>query len=125
MAACAMEGKFEELLSRLAADDEPRYALAELNNLLSSLARDEFQKAVAHADVRELPWLANYVAAGVEHASHLKAVAPPAWAGHVEPLEEPWFATPLKSLRLHLLRSSPVAFRRRNLFVDSSLGARV
>ena len=119
--------RFEELLSRLAAgDDEPRYALAELNDLLSSLARDELEEAVEHADVSGLsPWLANYVAAMVEHAGHLKGVAPPAWAGRVDPLEEAWFATPLKSVRLHLLRSSPVAFRRRNLFVDSSVGARV
>ena len=57
--------------------------------------------------------------------SHLKGVAPPAWTGRVDPLEAPWFATSLKTVRLHLLRSAPVAFRRRNLFVDSSVGARV
>ena len=36
-----------------------------------------------------------------------------------------WFASELKSLRLHLLTKSPAPFRRRNLFVDSTLGDRV
>ena len=119
--------RFQELFALLAAgDDEPRYALAELNDLLSSLARDELGEAVAHAQVTGLsPWLANYVAAMVEQACHLKGAAPPAWTGRVAPLEMPWFAAPLKSVRLHLLRASPIAFRRRNLFVDATIGARV
>jgi uncharacterized protein (DUF1778 family) len=119
--------RFEELLALLAGgDDEARYALAELNDLLSGLARDELRDAVAHADVARLsPWLANYVAAMVEQACCVKGVARPGWTGRVAPLETPWFATSLKSLRLHLLRSSLVAFKRRNLFVDSSIGARV
>jgi hypothetical protein len=36
----------------------------------------------------------------------------------------PFFATRLKSLRPHLLRTTPVAFRRRNIFADSTIGAR-
>jgi hypothetical protein len=43
----------------------------------------------------------------------------------VKPLERPWFASSLKSLRLHLLTASPPPFRRRNLFVDSTIGDRV
>jgi uncharacterized protein (DUF1778 family) len=119
--------RFEELLVRLGAgEEEPRYALAELNDLLSGLARSELEDTVAQADVSGLsPWLANYVTAMVEQAGYLKGVAPPDWAGRVDPLEAPWFATTLKSVRMHLLRSSPVAFRRRNLFVDSTVGARV
>jgi hypothetical protein len=38
---------------------------------------------------------------------------------------EPSFATEPPGLRLHLLRSAPVAFMRRNLFVDASIGDRV
>ena len=119
--------RFEELLALLAGgDDETRYALAELNDVLTGLARNEFRDAVPYADVSRLsPWLANYVAAMVEQACSVKGVAPPVWTGRVSALETPWFAAPLKSLRLHLLRSSPVAFKRRNQFVDSSIGARV
>lgn len=119
--------RFEELLALLAAGgDEPRYALAALNDLLTGLTRDELRDAVAHADVARLPlWLANYVAAMVEHACTLKRLQPPSWTGRVPALETPWFAVPLKSVRLHLLRASPVAFKRRNLFVDSTIGGRV
>ena len=121
------ERRFAELIGLLGrGDEEPRYALAELNDLLTGLGRDELRDAVAHADVARLsPWLANYVAAMVEQACAGKGVAPPGWAGRVAPLETPWFAAPLKSLRLYLLRASAVPFKRRNLFVDSSIGARV
>lgn len=119
--------RFEDLLASLGAEgDETRYALAELNDLLTGLARDELHDAVAHADLARLtPWLANYVAAMVELACARRRVPPPAWTSRVPPLDAAWFATPLQSLRLHLLRASPVAFKRRNLFVDSSIGARV
>lgn len=119
--------RLEEVLDQLAVDaDEPRYALAALNDLLSGLGRDELRGAVLYADVTRLsPWGANYVAAMVEEACHRSNVQPPEWTGRVAPLDSPWFAAPLRSLRLHLLRASPVSFRRRNLFVDSSIGARV
>jgi hypothetical protein len=41
------------------------------------------------------------------------------------PLAEPVFASSLQSLRLHLLVLSPAPFRRRNIFIDSTLGARI
>jgi uncharacterized protein (DUF1778 family) len=119
--------RFDELITALATgEDEPRYALAALNDLLSGLGREELKDGVRHAAVARLsPWLANYVAAMVDQACHAKGIHPPAWTSGVAPLETPWFAAPLKSLRLHLLSASPVAFRRRNLFVDATIGARV
>jgi hypothetical protein len=59
----------------------------------------------------------------VELAAHQKGVVPPAWVREVPPLDEPHFATPLEGLRL--LRASPVPFKRRNIFIDSSVGDRV
>jgi hypothetical protein len=35
------------------------------------------------------------------------------------------FCSSLQSLRMHLLTHSPPPFRRRNIFIDSSLGQRV
>jgi hypothetical protein len=61
----------------------------------------------------------------VEQASAVAGASPPDWTRRVKPLERPWFASPLKNLRLHLLAHSPPPFRRRNLFVDSSIGDRV
>jgi uncharacterized protein (DUF1778 family) len=118
--------RFEELLSILGSDEDHRYALAELNDLLTSLAPADLREAVAHAELEHLsPFLQNYVAAMVEHACYRQEVPAPQWTTRIAPLETPYFAAPLKSLRLHLLRASPVPFKRRNLFVDASLGARV
>jgi uncharacterized protein (DUF1778 family) len=118
--------RFHELLRLLREGADRRFVLAELNDLLASLAPVEFSDAVGTADLTGLsPLLRNYVAAMVEQACRLKAVTPPPWAGSVEPLERPHFASPLRSLRLHLLRASPVPFKRRNIFVDSSVGERV
>lgn len=89
------------------------------------MAPEELAAAVAEADLDGLsPFLRNYVAAMAELAAFRRGVAAPAWAREVEPLEEPWFAAPLRSLRPHLLRSSPIAFKRRNLFVDASVDDR-
>ena len=61
----------------------------------------------------------------IEYAATLKGTFPPAWTKEVPALERPWFASSLTSLRLYLLTNSPPPFRRRNLFVDSSVGQRV
>ena len=118
--------RFEEILRILCDEADRRFALAELNDLLSGLAPMEFHGTVHTADLAGLsPFLQNYVTAMVEHAARLKQVASPAWTRSVVPLPLPWFATPLRGLRLHLLRASPVPFKRRNLFVDASVGHRV
>lgn len=101
-------------------------AFAELSDVLAPLTGDALRDAVEHADVGRLePFARNYVAATVEHLCAHRGIEPPAWATETEPLREPWFATPLPRLRLHLIRTSPVVFRRRNLFVDSTALARV
>ncbi len=118
--------RFQELLALVRMGEDHRFVLAELNDFLSALPPDEFRSAVASADLTSAsPLLQNYVAAMVEQAGFLKGVIPPAWTTRVHPLEDPYFATPLKSLRLHLLRAAPVPYKRRNLFVDSSIGDRV
>ena len=114
------------LLAQVANERSRSHALAALNDLLTGLAPDAFNAALDDADPGALPPLwQNYVAAMVELAASRQGVPPPPWVADVEPLEEPWFATPLKRLRPHLLRASPVPFRRRNLFIDASLGDRV
>ena len=114
------------LLEALRGDDQPGFALAELNDLLSGLTPGELAGAVEDADLSGLtPYLQNYVAAMVELAAHQREVQPPLWVHNVAPLKEPRFATSLTGLRLHLLRSAPVPFKRRNIFIDSSVGDRV
>jgi hypothetical protein len=119
--------RFAELLTLLRSGAEDHgYVLAGLNDLISGLAPGELRDAVEHADLSGLSdFLQNYVAAMVEQGCYLQGVPPPGWTMRVTPLEQPYFATSLKSFRLHLLRASPVPYKRRNIFVDAGIGARV
>ena len=120
-------GRFRELTEALARQpSQRRYALAALNDLLTETPAEAFREAVAEPPTDRLdPWAANYVAAMVETAAHRHQVMPPAWTLAVQPLTRPAFGSPLESLRLHLLLAAPPAFKRRNIFVDSSIGDRV
>jgi uncharacterized protein (DUF1778 family) len=120
--------RFETIIAALATADDHRYVLAELNDLLTGLNTRALSAAVESVPVAfdSLdPFPCNYVAAMVEQACARAGVAPPSWAARVPPLADPYFATPLRSLRLHLLAASPVAFRRRNIFIDTGVGGRV
>lgn len=117
--------EFRALVAAVGSGRQHRAALAVLNDFLWALSPAAFARAVEEPPSVLPPFEANYVAAMVETAANRKRVAPPAWTQDIPPLREPWFASSLKSLRLHLLCESPVAFRRRNLFVDSTVGDRV
>ena len=120
------ESEFQELCGELAARPEARrYSLAHMHDLFARLGSRDFSLAVREPPaVRLLALEANYVAAMIEYAAHDKEVRPPDWATAVPPLAEPWFGAPEQSLRLYLLTNSPPPFRRRNLFIDSSVGDR-
>lgn len=114
------------LVRRLHDDEADRFTLAEMNACLSALAPAEFADAVAAVQVAGLsPFLQNYVAAMIEHAAWQKGELPPPWVRDVVPLDRPRFAVPFARLRPHLLRAAPVAFKRRNIFVDATVGDRV
>ena len=118
--------KFHQIVERLGSGDDESFALADLNDLLASLGAEDLPRAVEYPP--QLPKgarLQNQVAAMVELAAGQRGVPSPSWTRDIEPLKEPVFGTTLKSLRLHLLVSAPPAFRRRNLFVDASVGDRV
>jgi len=118
--------EFEIALKALTGPEAPSFALAELNSLLSRFTAAELREAIAIRPPVELsPFLANYVAAMVELACARHATPLPSWTRAIVPLDEPAFGSPLQRLRLHLLTHSPAAFRRRNIFIDSSLGERV
>ena len=122
----ASADRLEALLAALREPAVLPSVLAELNDLLAALPRGEFKEALAVARLEGLPEeVRNRVAAMVEHAAALKGAPPPPWTRSVEPLATPRFASDLRGLRAHLLRASPVAFRRRNLFVDATVGDRV
>ncbi len=122
-----VEREFQALCRQLVTRSHARsYIFAELHDLMGKLTGMDFERAVRHGPEISLPsFEVNYLAAMIEYAATLKGVVPPRWIRAVPPLERPWFASSLKSLRLYLLTNSPPPFRRRNLFVDSSVGQRV
>jgi hypothetical protein len=117
--------RFQDLTEACADPEGARFALAELSAWLASLGAGELQEGVASPPPVLTPYLANYVAAMVEYACAQCGVAPPAWTRGVAPLSEPVFGSALMSLRLYLLSHSPAPFRRRNIFIDSTVGSRV
>ena len=117
--------RFQDLTGACGESQDGRFALAELNSWLASLGAGELQDAVSSPPPRLTPYLANYVAAMVEYACSKSGVAPPSWLGATPPLIEPVFGSALMSLRVYLLTHSPAPFRRRNIFIDASVGSRV
>jgi len=120
------EREFQDSVRALKGPQPPSFALAEINSLLSKLTASELRDAIGSVPAVELSsFLANYVAAMVETACEKRGVRLPAWVRSIPPLASPAFASELQGLRLHLLSHSPAAFRRRNIFIDASLGDRV
>jgi hypothetical protein len=117
---------FQELLAQLKSGSNPKLILAQMHDLLSKVTPDEFELMVALPPRVILPqYLANYIAAMIEYTAVQKKRKAPLWTRQIPPLDEPKFVSDLKSLRLHLLTHSPPPFRRRNLFIDTTVGGRV
>jgi uncharacterized protein (DUF1778 family) len=122
----AYEQKVQDLLRALKDDSARSFVLAELNDLLARLTAEELRQAIAAAPPAWLSAeLGNYWAAMVEHACAARQIPPPPWTLVIAPLQKPMFGSTLESLRLHLLANSPPAFRRRNIFIDTTIGGRV
>jgi hypothetical protein len=114
---------FDRLAREVDAAERISYPLAELNDLLTAASGPEVE-ALPRPTIDDAYRL-NYVTAMVELAAHRTGVLPPLWTASVHPLDNPHFIDSSLSLRAHLLTASPPPFRRRNIFIGSSLGDRV
>jgi hypothetical protein len=118
--------RFRDCVRDCAESATPRFALAELNSLLSNFTAGELRDAVGTPPPPGLSaFLANYIAAMVEYACARRAVTVPNWTRSIAPLADPVFGSELLSLRLYLLTHSPPPFRARNIFIDSTLGDQI
>jgi hypothetical protein len=118
--------RFGMLCAACRDPEQARYALAELNSWLAELGPTDLLQAMASGPPADLDaFHSNYIAAMVEYACQREHVAPPVWVHSISPLTMPAFGSELLSLRLHLLTHSPAPFRRRNIFIDSTIGSRV
>ena len=115
--------QFGELTACLAETEQTHYELAAIHDLVAGLPEAQLQRLPAPSSALT-PRLLNHIAALCEQRAEQLGVPPPVWVKSIESLPEPWFATSLVSLRLHLLVNAPPAFRRRGLFVDTGLGGR-
>lgn len=122
---CGQE-EFQRCTRALQSAQKPSYYLAELHDLLAKESGKDFIETVDAPPEGNLPaYYANYVAAMVETAAHDKGVRPPGWVRRIPPLTEPVMGSTLEGLRLYLLTNAPPPFRRRNIFIDASVGQRV
>jgi uncharacterized protein (DUF1778 family) len=120
------EDRMQELTRLVGNEATRRYGYAELNDFLVSLSAPELRRAVASLSFDSVPAeVANYVTAMIEQACAKAGIEAPAWTRKVRPLAEPMFGSQLGALRLHLLANSPAPFKRRNIFIDTSIGGRV
>lgn len=121
--------EFEKLIRELEICEEgwsQRMVFASVHDFLMDLGAGNFSWVFENNLLSNLDSeKANVVAAMIETAAHQKNLSPPSWLGSVLPLPKPKFFTELESLRKYLLIHSPPIFRRRNLFVDDTLGGRV
>lgn len=117
---------FQTLVNQLKPGAEQSYVLASLNDLLTKIPKSELTQLPNPANQLDLFNL-NYLTAMVEVAAAQKQVLPPTWTQKIPPLPTPYFSTSLQSapLKLYLLTHSPIPFRRRNLFIDTTIGGRV
>jgi hypothetical protein len=114
---------FADLAREIARANRMSYPIAELNDLLTAATGPQVEN-LPRPEIED-PYRLNYVTAMVELAAHRTGVVPPLWTASVTPLAEPAFIDRSLNLRAHLLTASPVPFRRRNIFIDTSLGGRV
>lgn len=118
--------RFQELAMAVSTSGAPSFALAELEDFLRPLPAGAFARATQEAPRAPLDQeTLNHLAAAIDRAAAKRGVAPPAWINRVPVFSTPTFGSTLKSVRLHLLTNSPVAMRRRNVFVDASIDERV
>ncbi|HKS05813.1 MAG TPA: hypothetical protein VJR92_05835 [Gemmatimonadaceae bacterium] len=118
--------RFDDAVRALADESRRRFALAEVADVLGDAPLTELQLDLAPRGLERLsPFAQNYLAALVEQACVTRGAPLPAWTTSIAPLDEPWFASDLRSLRAHLLVASPPPFKRRNLFTDPGVAGRV
>jgi len=92
-------------------------ALQTVARVLSGLEREDLETSLASWSVEGMSTLIqNRVAALVEDLVATRGIDPPPWAAAVPPLTRPYFRWSLDSLRPQQLRTTRVAYKRRNVF---------
>ena len=106
--------------------EESSFVFAELHDFLARLQVHDFELTLdINPNIQLTDFQINYVIAMIAHRAKQLNLSPPDWIKTYPVLSEPYFGTTLKNLRLHLLINSPIAFKQRNIYIDSTIGDRV
>ena len=122
----SFQDKFKSLVGKLSQSANHKYEFSELNEFISNLASEQSELAFSEkpkVHLSSYEW--NYIAAMIEYSAYMKVFRLPDWINEIEVLEDAVFETNLESLKLYLLTQSPIPFRRRNIFIDTSIGGQV
>lgn len=109
------------------ADDEKiSYVWAAIIDFLTPLSRQDFQDLFANEPAWSLSdFKENYLVGLIERVAQNLNIPAPNWALDVNPLADPYFPEEHPKLRVYLMLHGDPIFRRRNIFIDSSIGGRV
>jgi len=106
--------------------EEQSFVFAELHDFLNRLNITNFELALHLKPTVSLSdFHINYVIAMIVFRANQLNASIPNWIHDYPVLQQPYFGSDLKSLRLYLLINSPIEFKQRNIFIDSSIGDRV
>ncbi len=120
--------QLQKLVDRLEQSSEKNFSLilSEINDFLVKENCETLLQSTSSLEIEKLDdFLANYLAAMIELRAYQLKIDPPKWTASTKPLKKPYFSTSLKNLLPHLLVHSPLPFRRRNLFIDASVGDQI
>jgi hypothetical protein len=112
---------------RVRAGEDLRFAVRELLDEFAVRGRDELRlRALADEPARVDPHVDAYLGALAEHLARTHGLEIPAWALTPErTLDHMWFPGVARGFRPTALRESPVAFRRRGIFIARGALTRV
>jgi hypothetical protein len=112
---------------RVCAGENLRFAVRELLDEFSLRSRDDLRaRALAEEPARVDPQTDAYLAALAEHLARTHGLDVPTWAlDDDRTLDRMWFPGVAPGFRPTALRESPVAFRRRGIFIARGALSRV
>lgn len=112
---------------RVHAGEDLRFAVRELLDEFSMRGRDELRQRALSEEPRQIdPRVDAYLGALAEHLARTHGLDIPPWTlDQRRSLDHMWFPGVSPGFRPTALRESPVAFRRRGIFIAASSLARV
>ena len=123
-----LTSQWESLLANLqgSKSEDLHYPWAAIIDFLTPLNANQFQHLFQSAHKWALsPENLNYLAATVERKALNLGISAPKWLLDIPPCANPYFADETPKLKLYLLLHGDPVFRRRNIFIDSSIGGRI